>query len=493
MVSDLRKVARKTAGLPESHVLRLTAEALGICFYLSKWVASTRRADAQANRFLKAAKVRAASLQESLVKSSSFPQTRQGLSEWTSQVSATAEVSAVRDLLLRLATVPLPVIYSTSHDPYALARRRQKGVTKGGKARQPAPPPSNPLVKLNFTLDGQPLATPQAIASGRQYGLQVRAQVSDCPGDQRMLELDYLTTMSPPDYAITPFALVIPGKDRQSAAEGSGHLIIRTSQSLLSPPASFKVRARFVNAERSAATSAAVIGYNELRVRALDQGSFPILSRYPTIDIQIPKIVQEINAALPDLSPTDLDDFVNCLVCLGGYCGMVQQSGVFSGKKVDEKRDFQQHLLQHMRQILGEDVREEETLVAGRLDLRYRRIVIELKVESAVKYREVLRTQYIEQPTQYTAPSIPVGITCILDMTEKTHPPSNIANNITLETPTVHGFENIPPAYPTKIAVVIIDGNLKLPSGYSKGGSKTPKKTKPKPGKKPPGKIQDGT
>lgn len=284
----------------------------------------------------------------------------------------------------------------------------------------------------------------------------------------------------------------MPDKDRKSAAEGSGHLIIRTSQSLLSPPASFKVRARFINPERTATTPAAVIGYNELWLRALDQGSFPILSRYPTIDIQIPKIIQEIKAALPDLPPTDLDDFVNCLVCLGGYCGMVQQSGVFTGKTVDEKREFQQHLLHHLRQMLGEEVREEETLVAGRLDLRYRRIVIELKVEDAVKDREVLRKKYIEQPTQYTAPSIPLGVTCILDMTEKSHPPSNIANNITLETPTVHGFENTLPAYPTKIAVVIIDGNLKLPSEYSKGASKTHKNAKPKPGKKQPGKNQDG-
>jgi hypothetical protein len=170
---------------------------------------------------------------------------------------------------------------------------------------------------------------------------------------------------------------------------------------------------------------------------------------------------------------------------------MVQQSGVFRNKKVDEKREFQQHLLQHMRGMLGEDVREEETLVGGRLDLRYRRIVIELKVEDTTKDREVLRRKYLEQPAQYAAPSIPLGITCILNMTEKIHPPSNIANNITLETPIVHGFENSAPAYPTKIAVVIIDGNLKLPSDYSKAPIGAAKKAKPKPSKKPSAKKQN--
>jgi hypothetical protein len=68
---------------------------------------------------------------------------------------------------------------------------------------------------------------------------------------------------------------------------------------------------------------------------------------------------------------------------------------------VDEKREFQQHLLQHMRQALGEDVREEETLAGGRLDLRYRRIVIELKVEDAIKDREALRRKYVAQPARW--------------------------------------------------------------------------------------------
>ena len=187
--------------------------------------------------------------------------------------------------------------------------------------------------------------------------------------------------MATADYGITPFLLEMPGNDRRASVEESGHLIIRASQSSLSPPASFKVRARFVNADRSAATPAIVIGYNELQLRALDQASFPILSRYPMVDLQIPKIIGEARTSLPELSPNDLDDFQNCLVCLGAYSGMVQQTGVFTGRKVDEKREFQQHLLQYLRGRLGEDVREEETLAGGRPDLRYRRIVIELKVE----------------------------------------------------------------------------------------------------------------
>jgi hypothetical protein len=293
-------------------------------------------------------------LQVSLAKPLAFPLTRQKLSDWVGKVGAVSDVTAVRGIFEQLAAVPMPVIYSKNHNPYTWADRIRRGRTEPGTDERSSVPPPPPVVKVDFTLDDQALATPQAIRSNRQYGLRIRAEVSHCPTGQRQLEIDYLTTMAPPDYGITPFVLQLPGERDKATAEGSGHLIIRASQSLLSQPSTFKVRARFASQDGSASTPAVVIGFNEIRLRALDQDSFPILSRYPTVDIQIPKILAEVQASLPDLPPSDLDDFVRCLVFLGSYCGMVQQSGVFtSKKKVDEKRDFQQHLLQHMRVSLG--------------------------------------------------------------------------------------------------------------------------------------------
>ena len=467
LACELNGVAKKTAGLPETTAVGSMAAALAVCFYLSKWVGSTRLANAASERYLQAARARASELRISLAKLSAFALTRQGLLEWTGRALSVSEVTSIRRLFVRLARVPLPVIYSITHDPYGRAGRRiRRQATDGGSDAASEPP--IPLVKLSFGLDGLPFLTPQAIKSRVQYGLRVRAEVNHCSLDQRILELDYVTTMAPEDYGVTQFTLEMPGDKARVSAEGSGHLIVRASQSLLSPPSELKVRARFRNPDRSASTPAIVIGFYELRLRALDQDSYPILSLYKTVDIQVPKILNEAKAALPDLAPGDFADFEQCLVLLGRYCGMVHQSGFFKAKKkVDEKRDFQQHLLHHLRQSLGEEVREAETVAGGSLDLRFKSIIIELKVEYDVKDRDALRKKYTEQPAQYTSASIPLGITCILDMTEKTHPPSNIANNISLETPAVHGFENKSPAFPTKIAVLIIDGNLKLPSDYS--------------------------
>ena len=147
---------------------------------------------------------------------------------------------------------------------------------------------------------------------------------------------------------------------------------------------------------------------------------------------------------------------------------MVAHTAVFKGRIVDEKREFQQHLLQHLRMTeLGEELREAETVGGGILDLRYRNVVIELKVEYRIKDRKSLREKYTSQPCQYTITSIPLSIICILDMTEKEKVPGIVANDLSLESPPVHGYGSEPPPYPSKVAVVIIEGNLRSPSIYS--------------------------
>jgi len=225
---------------------------------------------------------------------------------------------------------------------------------------------------------------------------------------------------------------------------------------------------RFVSEDGAEGRPVEVIGRSELTLRALDQSSYPVLTNYPVIDIQIPKVLQEARSALPALSPSDFDDFTRALIYLSRYAGMVQQSGVFKGKKVHEVKDFQNDLLRQLRMTeLGSEVREGERLAGGNLDLHYRNIVIELKVEDSVPDRATLRAKYIEQPVQYTTSSIPLSITCILDMAEKERPPANVANNITLETPPLHGFAQTAAEYPSKVAVLIIDGNIKSPSDYS--------------------------
>jgi hypothetical protein len=117
---------------------------------------------------------------------------------------------------------------------------------------------------------------------------------------------------------------------------------------------------------------------------------------------------------------------------------------------------------------LGEDVQEAPRQGGGPVDIRYRTVTIELKVENRIKNRDRMIAKYLAQPTQYSsALGAQLGLLCILDQTNKDDPFANPQNNIKVATPAVHGFSDGEAPYPTKIVAVIIDGNLRLPSAYS--------------------------
>ena len=460
-----RQLAALTSDLPESGLATHMADALQIASQLCRWVAGVLETSSEAPKFLSSAQLRAAALEQRF-QNGPPNLTVHRLSDWASAVESTSDPKSVPDLLRSLSLVPLPVFYFEVRDPNQ-SIREELGVSEApSRSHLTSSPTEVPVVKMLFFLDRQPWLTPQAIKSGVQYDFGVQIGFSRWPGADWRLEVDYVAIADPRIYHITSFdisAETAPGEIRQH-----GHLIFYNPQSLLSESSVLKVRARFVSSDGRRAVVPTIIGHTELRVRALSPESYPVLRGYPMMDIQIPKIIEQVRSSLPDLRPSDLEDFVKVLVLLSRYAAMVAHTAVFKGRIVDEKREFQQHLLQHLRMTeLGEELREAETVGGGILDLRYRNVVIELKVEYRIKDRKSLREKYTSQPCQYTIASIPLSIICILDMTEKEKVPGIVANDLSLESPPVHGYGSEPPPYPSKVAVVIIEGNLRSPSIYS--------------------------
>jgi hypothetical protein len=458
IANGYRDLSSQLGELAEAETAEYFADALGSASYLCRWVVATLGASPDAQSLLEAARARCLVLQERLTGPSHVGETHSALNVWVESVLAVKNITQVSSVVASLTRIRLPVFYS---------RGNSKDHTRASENTSTQTPAivKSPVVKLMFSLDGQTLATPQAIRSGMQHDLTIDLTAATWPDTFDELHVDYLSTMAAGDYYLTPFTFERSGGDRQHQ---KGNCIFHHPQTLLSEPAWLKVRARFTSSDRSLTLQAIVVGHTELQLRALNETSYPLLSGYPTVDIQIPKILQDAREALPDISPSDFDDFARCLIHLSRYAGMTLQSSVFKGRKISEPRDFQQHLLATLRMTeLSSEVREGERTSGGILDLRYRNIVIELKVETGISDREKLRVAYLEQSAQYGSHAVPLSIACILDMTEKDHTPANIANNITLETPRLHGFEDTTPQYPSKVAVIIIDGNIKSPSDYS--------------------------
>ncbi|MGH7497140.1 MAG: hypothetical protein ACREOO_32720 [bacterium] len=461
------RIASKIAGLREYNVVLRIADTLEIAALLCKWANAILNADSRDQSFLQAVSARTTLLQNDLELLDRYPTTRDALAKWALDAHSLDNIGSVTNLLKTLGRIPLPVFYSVAYDSYAGLKSQLRATVAEGSPQSAVA--TEPVIKVLFTLDGQDWATPQAIQSGLQYDLGAKLSVSIWPKNMSILEIDYVSTIDPKTYFLTSLKLSREELLLFGSNKRFGNLVFYNSQTLQSEPVVMKVRARFSCEEDSQQTVfPTIIGHSELRARALSKESFPVFTNYPTMAIQIPKILDEVKKALPDLAPNDFNDFTKCLVYLGRYAGMVQQNGEFKGQNVNEMRDFQKHMLRNLRMTeLGQEIREGEKTSGGILDLRYRNIVIELKVELEIKDRTKLREKYIAQPAQYTITSIPLSITCILDMTEKENPPSNIANNISLETPIMHGFETTSPQYPSKIAVIIIDGNIKSPSEYS--------------------------
>jgi len=189
--------------------------------------------------------------------------------------------------------------------------------------------------------------------------------------------------------------------------------------------------------------------------------------------VQISEVLREVQNEFPALPRSQLTEFFETFRAIVHYAAVVLESGKFKpaalgDEKLNEKRDFQQHLIETCRMRLGPDLREAGEVTGGTLDVRYLNVIIEFKIERELSDRELIRSKYLAQPAQYRAVAFPVGILVILDLTQKRRPPANIANNISLETAYVHGFEQPDTqTYPTKIAVAIIDGNTEWPSSYS--------------------------
>lgn len=78
-------------------------------------------------------------------------------------------------------------------------------------------------------------------------------------------------------------------------------------------------------------------------------------------------------------------------------------------------------------------------------------------------------SKYTKQPVAYSSGNAKqLSILCILDLTEKKLPPGAPQNSVRLVEPKVHGFEDGNLENPSKVAFVVIDGNTKKTSEYSK-------------------------
>jgi len=113
---------------------------------------------------------------------------------------------------------------------------------------------------------------------------------------------------------------------------------------------------------------------------------------------------------------------------------------------------------------IGAELEEHPHAAGGITDLSFRGIRLQLKVESSDTVTADSVQRYSQQTIQYVAGSDRrFGALCVLDCSEKTEAPGSAANDLFL-----HVADPPRSGLPILLGVVIVRGNLRKPSSYSR-------------------------
>jgi hypothetical protein len=365
----------------------------------------------------------------------------------------------IDELIIFLKALPLPTLYFRKNED------ERKQIQARKEAQNEDTPP---LIRLIAYIDNTPLLTPQLLHPQLLYSLKFIIRGVSWPDKATKLHLDLPTTLPRTDYSISKFELPRPYKSADEfEGELNGHIRFTSSQTLLSENISFVVRCAF-ELQNGQFDEIPVIGYNQLEFHIIDPKSSGFFSGYPRLDQHVVQLLNRLLADNPSIKD-ELDDLIPLLQELTNLVGVYAQGAVFQTTQKILERDFQAKVVHDLRLKLGTDIQEHPSQAGGYIDIRYRGIVVELKIEKENGDRKYIGERYSAQAVQYqSVEGKQVSVVLVLDLTPKISPPSDIRNDIFLVSIPTHGGEDSEKQYQSKAFIFVVNGNMKKPSEYSR-------------------------
>ena len=335
-------------------------------------------------------------------------------------------------------------------------------------AEKPAAAPS-PMLRVIVFLDHAPVASPQLLKSNVLYPLVFRVRGLTWSVEAVRLRLDLLTTCPPGEFSVSEFALDKPQciENGEYQEELPGQIKFNSGQSSILDDLVFTVRGAFETSDRSL-MEIPVIGHNELRFRIVDEDRHPLMTGNRRLDRHIEELVTKLLSDCPNIHD-EQNDLLGMLQALSRLLATYAQEAIYKGRSDVSESEFQATVLRDLRNVLGQDVQEHPSQAGGIPDIRYRGVIVELKVESENGDRGYISKKYTAQAAQYAGVEArQVSILLVLDLTIKDRPPGDIRNDIILTDVETHGGDDRAKEFPSKAVVFIINGNMKNPSTYSR-------------------------
>jgi hypothetical protein len=318
-------------------------------------------------------------------------------------------------------------------------------------------------------LDHIPVATPQLLRSDVLYPLAFKVRGLIWPSNAIRLRLDLLTTCPRSEFSLSDFFLYPPRTIENDEYEGelAGQIKFHAGQSSPLDDLVFAVRAAFETADGTF-TEIPVIGHNELRLRVVNETVHPLMTGNRRLDRHIEELTTKLLSDCPKVRH-ELPDLLDMLQVLTRLLATYAQEAIYKGRSDVPESEFQTTVLRDLRNMLGQDVQEHPNQAGGIADIRYRGVVIELKVETENGDRQHISNKYAGQSVQYAGVEAKqVSILLVLDLTAKDKPPGDIRNDIILFDVETHGGDDKNKKFPSKTFVFVVNGNMKSPSMYSR-------------------------
>ncbi|MGC2171797.1 MAG: hypothetical protein WA623_10460 [Candidatus Sulfotelmatobacter sp.] len=439
VASDIRNLAQKGFSLESiTREYSLYAGFLEAAARLSSWTKAVRSCEADADRFLRGAKV--------LVRDhvQAFQPEKDEM--WTScsdLIEKLSEVGNVPAIYKAVLSIPLPIAHPVQH-------RRRAPVEVGEKKKV-----HKVLVAFtSFSVNGEPFQKDHLLNLDIGYDLQVEVGLSTWPEDESELHIEPLSVEPADSYELPSFSFLKPQVAGALSLKATKRMILKRANSFLARPLEFAYRARFPSS-REITTE----GQRHLSVRCFDPKKDPV-SGYEQVDHKF-LTLRDVARRATGINDNDLNSLLILMGAVGGIAGQAMQDNLFGGPWTEE--EFQNEMKRLLRSYprIGSEFEEHPHVSGGITDLSFRHIRLELKVidEHYVTRDDLL--QFLPQTVQYVAGSDKrFGVLCVLDASVKDGVPGSVADDISYEAamgPSGTGL-------PIGIGTVIIRGNLSKPS-----------------------------
>jgi hypothetical protein len=287
------------------------AESLDIASKLSGWYNAVRIGEADAERFLNAARLQ---FSEWMTADAGYDQE---LKDKLSVIEGEFEASEVRATLKNLAHVPFPVGIFTEDERTNPSLQRDKRSTK----------PELAVAFLEFRINGKEAAAVHRLAANTLHDLELRLRVSRWPNNAERLVLKPVSVEPDDLWELPEFTFKRPEGKAPFMIEAHGRLAIRMPMALGARPLEFLYAAEF--APLSAEQPIAVAGQRSLRLDSSDDRDY-LVTGYPSLDQKMIEL-RDLLRAEPRVPERDTKTALRLAKPLANLVGQAVQDNIFSG------------------------------------------------------------------------------------------------------------------------------------------------------------------